>query len=81
MYISTAAPNKRSLGAINGIAQTMVAIQRTIGPAAVTSLFAFSLENNTLGGYLAYVVMLGVVSVGLGIATHLPNKTWKHSEQ
>jgi hypothetical protein len=59
----------------------MVAIQRTIGPAAVASLFAFSLENSILGGNFVYVVMLGVVSVGLGIATHLPNKTWKHSEQ
>ena len=81
MYISTAAPNKRSLGATNGIAQTMVAIQRTVGPASAASLFAFSLENNILGGNLAYVVMLAVVLVGLGIATQLPKKTWKHNEQ
>jgi hypothetical protein len=59
MYISTAAPNKRSLGATNGIAQTMVAIQRTVGPASAASLFAFSLKNNVLGGNFAYVVMLG----------------------
>ena len=81
MYISTAAPNKRSLGATNGIAQTMAAIQRTVGPASAASLFAFSLENNILGGNLAYVVMLAVVLVGLGVATQLPNKTWKHNEQ
>ncbi|KAN0136102.1 Major facilitator superfamily domain containing protein [Lactarius tabidus] len=80
MYISTAAPNKRSLGATNGIAQTMVSIQRTVGPAAVSSLFAFSLENNILGGNFAYVVMLGVVSVGLGVAMQLPKKTWRHNE-
>jgi hypothetical protein len=64
MYISTAAPNKRSLGATNGIAQTMVAIQRTIGPAAAASLFAFSLENNILGGNFVYVVMLATVWLG-----------------
>ena len=81
MYISTAAPNKRSLGATNGIAQTMVAIQRTVGPASAASLFAFSLENNILGGNLAYVVMLAVVLFGLGVATQLPKKTWKHNEQ
>ncbi|KAI9443946.1 MFS general substrate transporter [Lactarius indigo] len=77
MYISSAAPNKRSLGATNGIAQTMVSIQRMIGPAAVASLFAFSLENNVLGGNFAYVVMLTMVWVGLGVAVQLPKKMWK----
>jgi hypothetical protein len=79
MYISTAAPNKRSLGATNGIAQTMVSIQRTVGPAAAASLFAFSLEKNILGGNFAYVVMLGIACVGLGVAVQLPKKTWKHN--
>jgi hypothetical protein len=78
MYISTAAPNKRSLGATNGIAQTMVSIQRTVAPAAAASLFALSLENNILGGNFVYIVMLGVVCVGLGIAMQLPKNTWKH---
>ncbi|KAH8993664.1 major facilitator superfamily transporter [Lactarius deliciosus] len=58
MYISSAAPNKRSLGATNGLAQTMVSIQRTVGPAAAASLFAFSLDNNILGGNFVYVVLL-----------------------
>ncbi|KAH8993671.1 hypothetical protein EDB83DRAFT_1032354 [Lactarius deliciosus] len=38
MYIASAAPNKRSLGATNGLAQTMVSIQRTIGPAAAVAI-------------------------------------------
>ncbi|KAH9054522.1 MFS general substrate transporter [Lactarius vividus] len=80
MYISTAAPNKRSLGATNGAAQTMVSIQRAIGPAASTSLFAFSLENNILGGNFVYVVLLALVWVGLGVAVQLPRNMWKHSE-
>ncbi|KAI9437152.1 MFS general substrate transporter [Lactarius indigo] len=71
MYISSAAPNKRSLGATNGAAQTMVSIQRAIGPAAATSLFAFSLENNILGGKFVYVVLLALVWVGLGLAVQL----------
>ena len=50
MYISSAAPNKRSLGATNGIAQMVVSIQRTVGPAAAASLFAFSLDSHILGG-------------------------------
>ncbi|KAF8267749.1 MFS general substrate transporter [Lactarius quietus] len=81
MYISSAAPNKRSLGATNGLAQMMVSIQRTVGPAVATSLFAFSLENNILGGNFVYVVPLATVCAGLGVAVQLPRTTWKLSEQ
>ncbi|KAH9009417.1 MFS general substrate transporter [Lactarius deliciosus] len=81
MFISSAAPNKRSLGATNGIAQTIVSIQRTVGPAAAASLFAFSLDHNILGGNFAYVVLLAVVGVGLGVAVQLPNNTWIHNEE
>ncbi|KAI9443947.1 MFS general substrate transporter [Lactarius indigo] len=81
MYISSAAPNKRSLGATNGVAQTVVSVQRMIGPAAAASLFAYSLENNILGGNLVYVVLLALVWVGFGIATRLPKNMWKHNEQ
>jgi hypothetical protein len=79
MFIAAAAPNKRSLGATNGLAQTVVAIQRTVGPAAAASLFAFSLANDVLGlgGNFAYVVLLVVVCVGLGVAAQLPRYTWK----
>ena len=80
MYISSAAPNKRSLGATNGVAQTMVSIQRTVGPAVAASLFAFSLDNNIWGGNFVYVVLLAVVWVGLGVALQLPKNTWKHKQ-
>ena len=53
MFVSSAAPNKRSLGAMNGLAQTIVSTQRALGPAAATSLFAFSLQNNILGGHFS----------------------------
>ncbi len=78
MYISSATPNKRSLGATNGVAQTMVSIQRTVGPVAAASLFAFSLDRNILGGNFSYVVLLATVCVGLGVAVQLPKNTWKH---
>lgn len=81
MYISSAAPNKRSLGATNGVAQTVVSIQRTVGPAVAASLFAFSLDKNILGGNFAYVVMLVIVWVGVGVALQLPKNTWKHNKQ
>lgn len=82
MYVSSAAPNRRSLGATNGLAQTAVSIQRTVGPAAATALFAYSLENNVmgLGGNFAYAVLLLLVFIGLLAAVQLPSKTWRQSD-
>jgi MFS family permease len=78
MFVSSAAPNKRSLGAMNGLAQTVVSILRTVGPAAAASLFAFSLQNDILGGQFVYAVLLLLACVGLGVALQLPRDTWKH---
>ena len=55
----------------------MIAIQRTIGPAAAASLFAFSLDSNILGGKFVYVVVLATVWIGLRIAVYLPENMWK----
>ncbi|KAH9005485.1 MFS general substrate transporter [Lactarius hatsudake] len=79
MYISSAVPNKRSLGATNGLAQMVVSIQRMVGPAAADWLLAFSLTNNVLGGNFAYVVLIVLVGVGLCISAKLPRNTWTHS--
>jgi MFS family permease len=81
MYVSSSAPSRRSLGATNGLAQTMVSIQRTVAPAAAASLFAFSLNNNVLGGNFTYVVLTALVCVGLCIAAQLPKNTWKPAEK
>jgi len=79
MYISSAVPNKRSLGTTNGLAQMVVSIQRMVGPAAADWLFAFSLTNNVLGGNFAYVILVILVGVGLCISLQLPQKMWTHS--
>jgi MFS family permease len=81
MFVSSAAPNKRSLGAMNGLAQTIVSTQRAVGPAAAASLFAFSLQNNVLGGQFAYAVLLALACVGLYVASQLPRNTWKLAAQ
>ncbi|KAH9046368.1 hypothetical protein EDB83DRAFT_2203112, partial [Lactarius deliciosus] len=52
--ISSSPPNKRSLGATNGLAQTVDAIQCAVGPAATASLFVSTLQNNVLGRQFAY---------------------------
>ncbi|KAH9958361.1 MFS general substrate transporter [Lactifluus volemus] len=77
MYVCSAAPNRRSLGATNGLAQTVVSIQRTVAPAAAASLFAFSVQNDILGGYFTYVVLLAAVCGSMFFAVQLPKTTWK----
>ncbi|KAH9030840.1 MFS general substrate transporter [Lactarius deliciosus] len=76
MYTSSAAPNKRSLGAAYGLSQVATSIQNAVGPASADWLFAFSLTHNVLGGRFAYVVLLGVVGVALGLSTQLPKNAW-----
>ncbi|KAN0136088.1 major facilitator superfamily [Lactarius tabidus] len=76
MYVTSAVPNKRSLGAANGLAQVATSIQSAVGPAVADWLFAFSLTHNVLGGNFAYVVLVGVVGFALGVATRLPRNAW-----
>ncbi|KAH9059736.1 MFS general substrate transporter [Lactarius vividus] len=78
MYISSAVPNKRSLGVTNGLAQMVASIQYMIGPAVADWLFAFSLVNNILGGNFVYVVLVSLVGVSLCVSAQLPRSTWTH---
>jgi len=80
MYITSAVPNKRSLGAANGLAQLAISIQSAVGPAAADWLFAFSLTHNVMGGNFAYVVLVGVACFTLGVSTWLPRNAWRHKE-
>ena len=76
IFITASAPNRASLGTVNGMAQMIVSIMRTIGPATANSLFSLSIdkEHHYMGGNLVYVVLSLVVCVALYIATLLPSK-------
>jgi hypothetical protein len=78
MYISSATPNRRSLGALNGLAQSVASVQRAVGPAAAGSLFAFSVTNNILGGNFVYIVLFTLVGIGLYFTAKLPKDAWRH---
>ncbi len=78
MYTSSAAPNKRSLGAVYGLAQVATSIQYAVGPFGADWLFAFSLTHNVLGGNFPYVVLVSVACVGLAVSTRLPRGIWAH---
>jgi MFS family permease len=79
IFITSASPNKRSLGATNGLGQTVVSVLRALGPALSTSLFALSLEHNLLGGYAVYVVLLILSGLSLLLAVRLPNQPWQRN--
>jgi len=81
MFITASAPNKRSLGATNGLSQTTVSIARAIGPAMSTSLFSFSVERNILGGYGSFAFFAVLALFGVALACQLPHEVWDHQEK
>lgn len=78
IYVSSAAPSKRLLGATNGLAQTVASVQGTVVPAATDWLFAFSITNDVLEGNFVYVVLVSGVFLGLSVAAQLPRDAWSH---
>lgn len=66
ILLSEAVPSQ-SLGALNGLAQTVACTMRIFAPFTSSSLFSLSQERNLLGGTLVFwvielVAILGVVA-------------------
>ena len=80
IYLTDAVPDRTSLGATNGFAQTTASTMRAIAPAASSSIFAFSLEHNILGGTLVYWLLDIVVLGALCASVRFP-KTLRSQEQ
>ncbi|KIM48412.1 hypothetical protein M413DRAFT_419006 [Hebeloma cylindrosporum] len=76
IFISTASPNRASLGATNGLSQMSVSFMRGIGPAAASSLFSLCVDKQYLGSYLVYYILLALVGVSLVIGSLLPGHVW-----
>ncbi|KAL0952542.1 hypothetical protein HGRIS_006801 [Hohenbuehelia grisea] len=74
IFIQTSAPNKASLGSVNGLAQMSVSIMRAIGPATTNSLYSLSLEKHLMGGWFVYYIMTGLVVVALVVGAFLPTE-------
>ena len=72
MYVTDSAPNRRSLGAINGLAQTAVSSARGVGTALSTSLFSISVQYNILGGYGVYITLTSLSGLAILWAVQLP---------
>ncbi|KAG6906075.1 hypothetical protein DXG01_016039 [Tephrocybe rancida] len=76
MFVTSSSPNKHSLGATNGLAQTTVSFARAVGPAMATSLFSLSVEDNLLGGYGVYALFFVLSCLAVWLASCLPREMW-----
>ncbi|KAF9266382.1 major facilitator superfamily transporter [Marasmius fiardii PR-910] len=81
MFITSSAPNKSSLGATNGLSQTLVSVSRAVGPAMTTSLFSFSVRKNILGGYAVYALFCGLSVAAVLLGTKLPMRVWDDHDE
>ncbi|KAF5364815.1 hypothetical protein D9758_009278 [Tetrapyrgos nigripes] len=54
-----------ALGVVNGSFQMMGCIFRGLAPLAASSLFSLSLTSKIAGGYLVYMLLMGVTVVGI----------------
>lgn len=74
IFVTRAAPNPESLAKTNGLSQMVYSICGATGPALATILFAVTEEYHILGGYLIYVVMVGLSMLGMFLSTYLPSR-------
>lgn len=85
IYITASSP-RRSLGAVNGLAQTSVSFTRCVGPALASSLFSASLRwryaegRGLLWGWSVYGLMLVLVGATLVVGCRLPERPWAREE-
>ncbi|KAH7906267.1 MFS general substrate transporter [Hygrophoropsis aurantiaca] len=77
MFITSSAPNRRSLGATVGLAQTTASVARIVGPILSTSMFAFSVQHNLLGGYAIYPILVILSALARVLASRLDEEAVK----
>ncbi|KAF8637710.1 hypothetical protein AX17_002632, partial [Amanita inopinata Kibby_2008] len=75
IYVTAAAPTRKSLGAMNGIVWTVAAITQAVAPTTATSLFSFSAKSNLFWGYAVYAVLFTLSCFSVLLALKLPNNT------
>ena len=72
IFITDSAPSQSALGSVNGLAQAVACVSRSLAPSAASSLFAISLQRNWLGGDAVFYILMGVVVCGIRSGLMLP---------
>ena len=70
MSVTKAAPDKQSLGSVNGLNQSLASITRVVG-ALSASLFAASKQYNIMGGNFVYVVLAMLATIAVVLSRRL----------
>jgi len=68
------APNQSSLGTMNGLAQAMGCISRSLSPSFASSLHSISLQYHLAGGNAVYYILMVIVAIGIRFTFMLPKR-------
>ncbi|KAJ7352311.1 major facilitator superfamily domain-containing protein [Mycena albidolilacea] len=74
MFIVDSAPTQNSLGGVNGLAQMVSSILRSIAPSISASLFSTSVSYHLLGGNFVFLILCAITLCGVRAALLLPKK-------
>ncbi|KAF8634143.1 hypothetical protein AX15_001048 [Amanita polypyramis BW_CC] len=74
VIIQGVAPNRSSLGAMNGLAQCVASASRSLAPSMTSSLYAVSLQRRLAGGNAVYYILLVIIACGIKVSFTLPKK-------
>ncbi|TFK98633.1 member of major facilitator superfamily multidrug-resistance, DHA1 sub-family [Pterulicium gracile] len=77
IYVTASAPNKASLGTVNGFGQMLVSLARTVGPAFTNSLFSMTMQHHYLSGLAVYIAVIGMTLFSISVARRLPQRAWE----
>ncbi|KAG2038143.1 MFS multidrug-resistance DHA1 sub-family, partial [Suillus americanus] len=71
LFVRTAAPNRASLGATNGMVQMFAAGARIIGTSSAASVFSYSMQEGH-DAWLVYYFLMAIVFLAVGASLLLP---------
>jgi MFS family permease len=71
LFVRASAPNRASLGAINGIVQMFVSGARIIGPASANSVFSYSMREGH-DAWLVYYFLTAIIFLAVSTSLLLP---------
>ncbi|KAF7977167.1 hypothetical protein HWV62_4599 [Athelia sp. TMB] len=72
IFFNDSAPTKSTLGAVNGLAQTVACSVRIFAPVTASSLFSLTQQHNLLGGTMVYWILFACVFCGSYASSKLP---------
>ncbi|KAJ7263660.1 major facilitator superfamily multidrug-resistance, DHA1 sub-family [Mycena haematopus] len=72
LFIMDSAPSRASVGSVTGLSQMVGTISRGLAPSIASSLFALYMKHSSSGGYLGYMVLVGIACAALRCSFMLP---------